>query len=163
MATRETEIGDAPLSALAADIKTEPKARTAWLEVAAARMAAQLIRNARARSGMTQPDVARALDLTQARISQIESGRVEDMPSLELLMRFVDACGEQLVLSTTATQDMTAGRPQRERRRDNRGRAPIPSEEIGTPQPLYEAEAEAEAEPEAEAEGAVARPGYAHE
>jgi transcriptional regulator with XRE-family HTH domain len=149
MASRETEMSDFPLSALASDINTDPKARAAWLEVAAARMAAQLMRNARKRSGLTQPELARALDLTQARISQIESGRTEDMPSLELLIRFVDACGDELVLSTAQAEE--ASTPRRRRRRD----ALSPTEQYRM------AELELPTEAEDEEEAAVARPSLA--
>lgn len=90
----------AAITDYAADINTDSQMRAAWLEVAAARMAANLLRTARLRRGLNQADLAQALDVSQARISQVESGRVEDIPSLELMSRFLDACGERLVLAS---------------------------------------------------------------
>ncbi len=95
-------MSDAPLVSLLADIKTDPRAYAAWLEVGAARHAAQLMRTARQRARKSQADIAEALDVSQARISQVESGRVEDIPSLEFLTRFIAACGDRLVLTTEA-------------------------------------------------------------
>jgi transcriptional regulator with XRE-family HTH domain len=93
----------AALSALAMEIATDPQARAAWLEVAAARIAAQIMRTARERNGLSQSDLARALGVSQARISQVESGRVENIPPLEFLMRFVDACGEELQIASVSS------------------------------------------------------------
>jgi len=124
MASRET-LSDAPLSALATDINTDPKARAAWIEVAAARMAARLLRDARERKGLSQAAVARALGVSQARISQVESGRVDDIPPLDLMMRFIDACGDELRLATAATLRETA-----------RTASPRPAQPVGTPIPM---------------------------
>jgi transcriptional regulator with XRE-family HTH domain len=93
----------ATIADYAADINTDPRMRAAWLEVSAARMAAGLLRAARLRHELSQIAMAEALGVSQARISQVESGRVEDIPSLELISRFLDACGERLVLSSESS------------------------------------------------------------
>ncbi|WP_436204103.1 DNA-directed RNA polymerase subunit alpha C-terminal domain-containing protein [Astrobacterium formosum] len=104
MGSRE-DVTDTTLSDLLSGLAKDPKARVAWLEVDTARTAAKLLRDARRRSGLRQVDLERLLGVSQARISQVESGRVDDMPSLDFMVRFLDACGQELVLSTRdATQ-----------------------------------------------------------
>lgn len=97
----------ATIADYAADINTDQRMRAAWLEVSAARMAASLLRAARMRHELSQMEMAQLLGVSQARISQVESGRVEDIPSLELISRFLDACGERLVLSSESSMHQT--------------------------------------------------------
>ena len=104
-------IQPATIADYAADIKTDRRMRAAWLEVAAARMAANLLRTVRMRHDLNQQDMAELLGVSQARISQVESGRVEDIPSLELIYRFLDACGERLVLSSESSMYQTVEAP----------------------------------------------------
>jgi transcriptional regulator with XRE-family HTH domain len=51
------------------------------------------LRLMREAAGLTQTELAKRLDLTQGRISQIESGLPDHAPSLEMVARFAVACG----------------------------------------------------------------------
>lgn len=59
---------------------------------------ADLIRNARAKAGLSQADVARRLGTTQAAVAQLE--RPHSNPTIATLQRIVDATGRELRLST---------------------------------------------------------------
>jgi ribosome-binding protein aMBF1 (putative translation factor) len=52
---------------------------------------------ARARAGLTQEELARRMETTQANIARLESGRV--MPSTRTLERFAKATGHRLKIS----------------------------------------------------------------
>lgn len=60
--------------------------------------AAQFIRETRERRGLTQLQLARKLGVSQARVSEIESGRGRRGPSMDLLERIASACGGHLRL-----------------------------------------------------------------
>jgi len=68
--------------------------------VKVARRAAELVRSARQKAGMTQDDLSAALGVTQPYVSQIESGKVSTMPSLATLATAMTACGDELHLGT---------------------------------------------------------------
>ncbi len=102
MASRKTALANFADPDIGALLDSDPQARAAWLEVDAARNAARLMREARQRRGLSQAAVAKALGVSQARISQVESGKIEDIPPLEFLARYIDACGDTLTLSTHA-------------------------------------------------------------
>jgi transcriptional regulator with XRE-family HTH domain len=104
MAAGKKPMNDASLSALMDDIKADSKARAAWIEVEAARRAAMLMREARRQRGFSQAEVAARLGVSQARISQVESGKVEDIPPLEFLALYLDACDTTLVLAAGAQE-----------------------------------------------------------
>jgi uncharacterized protein len=77
---------------------------------------AHLIRDARARRGLSQRELARRAGTSQAMIARYERGRVK--PSLETLERLISSCGERLDVSSSPT---TGGRLLdlvRSRRRD---------------------------------------------
>jgi transcriptional regulator with XRE-family HTH domain len=57
-------------------------------------ISADLLREARLRSGLTQAELARRIGRPQSQIARWENGRVE--PSLETLRRLVRACGLEL-------------------------------------------------------------------
>lgn len=57
-------------------------------------IAAQIIREARRRSGMTQAEIARRLATTQSVIARLEAGTTE--PSLERVREVVEAAGLNL-------------------------------------------------------------------
>lgn len=58
-------------------------------------IAAELVREARVRAGMTQAELGRAADVTQSVVSAYESGRRE--PSFGQLARLIAASGNRLV------------------------------------------------------------------
>lgn len=89
------------LTDLAAAVRADPKLHAASIEVAAARSAARILRDARRASGLSQHELAGLLDVKQPRISQVESGKIESIPPLEFMARFLAACGQQLVLAAT--------------------------------------------------------------
>jgi len=51
------------------------------------------LKDMRAAAGLTQTQLAEKLGVSQGRISQIESGLPDHAPSLEMVARFVHACG----------------------------------------------------------------------
>jgi ribosome-binding protein aMBF1 (putative translation factor) len=61
--------------------------------------AADLIREARTAADLSQAALAAKIDVTQARISQMESGEAPYGPSVVLLERIARACGGDLLLS----------------------------------------------------------------
>jgi len=98
------------------------------------------MRNARKRSGLSQDEVAHTLNISQARVSQVESGRVDDIPSLELLTRFLDACGQTLVLSTADSGPQSAEAEPRKAQATTRHAARL---EAGALKSVYADEGEA--------------------
>lgn len=104
MATRKEPLAEPADTDLFAAIDSDPKSRGAWIEADTARNSGRLMREARQRKGLNQAAVAKALGVSQARISQVESGKVEDMPPLEFLARYLDACGERLSLVSEPTE-----------------------------------------------------------
>lgn len=111
MAIRKTPVTTTDDTDLFAALETDPKARAAWLEADTARNAAELMRDARKRRGLTQAAMAKAMNVSQARISQVESGKIEDMPPLEFLARYLDACGETLSLASDAAAPAVKAAP----------------------------------------------------
>jgi transcriptional regulator with XRE-family HTH domain len=61
---------------------------------------APLIREARARAGLTQQELAQRIGTTQSAVARWERGRAR--PSLETLLRVVRACGLELRLGLEA-------------------------------------------------------------
>jgi DNA-binding XRE family transcriptional regulator len=61
--------------------------------------AAELVKEARKAAQLSQAELARRIDVTQARISQMESGEAPYGPSIVLLERVARACGGMLRLS----------------------------------------------------------------
>ncbi len=57
---------------------------------------ADAVRNTRIRAGLTQVELAKRADTTQAVISRIESGTDSRIPSLALLARIAGACKAKL-------------------------------------------------------------------
>jgi predicted transcriptional regulator len=60
-------------------------------------LAADLVRQARRRGGISQATLGRRAGTTQTYISRVESGDVE--PSLKTLTRIIHAAGQRLVIS----------------------------------------------------------------
>jgi transcriptional regulator with XRE-family HTH domain len=72
------------------------------LRVRAARETAALLRDLRKTAGLTQHAIAAKLGVSQARISQVESGVLDHLPPLDFIYLFADACGARLALSAQA-------------------------------------------------------------
>lgn len=60
------------------------------------RKAGDMLEQMRERKQLTQEQLAKKLDMTPGRISQLESGTLRDAPSLKNLARFAAACGETI-------------------------------------------------------------------
>lgn len=89
-------------SRLLREIEADPDFRAPVLRIRAARQTATLLRTLRGDAGLTQRELARRLGVSQARISQVESGDIDHLPSLDFIHLFADACGQRLTLSSEA-------------------------------------------------------------
>lgn len=78
---------------IAEEIKRDPKTRAEIERDTATILSANRLARIREESGLPQREVARALGVTQARISKIE--RAEDV-QLSTLQRYIDALGGHL-------------------------------------------------------------------
>jgi ribosome-binding protein aMBF1 (putative translation factor) len=74
------------------DIKMYYEAEKAKSNIALA------VRAARARSGLTQAELAQKIKSTQSVIARLESGTDKRTPSLDLLARIASACNAELEL-----------------------------------------------------------------
>lgn len=72
-------------------------------------VAAQLLRDARQRSGLSQAELARRAGVAQSVISAYESGRRE--PALRTLSRLVAATGQRLTVGLEASDPAVRGLP----------------------------------------------------
>lgn len=73
-------------------------------DVAAAefvRTAARALKAMRERAGLTQSRLGEMIGLTQGRVSQLESGLMDDAPNLETIALYADACGESVRLEAS--------------------------------------------------------------
>lgn len=68
-------------------------------EVRAAVMASALVRRMRAQARLSQTALAQRLHISQARVSEIESGRGTQGATLDLILRISNACGVRLSLT----------------------------------------------------------------
>ncbi|MBX3567321.1 MAG: ATP-binding cassette domain-containing protein [Rhizobiaceae bacterium] len=89
-------------SRLLREIEADPDFRAPVLRIQAARQTATLLRTLRRDAGLTQRELARRLGVSQARISQVESGDIDHLPPLDFIHLFADACGRRLTLSPEA-------------------------------------------------------------
>ncbi|HTQ12271.1 MAG TPA: helix-turn-helix transcriptional regulator [Rhizomicrobium sp.] len=87
------------------DLLTTPSARRAFDDANAALEAGDAVRSLRRAAGLTQMQLAEALDVTQARISAIENGEGRDGPSYALLKRIAAACDVTGPILSFATPD----------------------------------------------------------
>ena len=85
------------------DVRTrarrDPQMRIAVQTVEAINRAAELVRTLRRSKNLTQKELGTMLGVSQARISQIESGSVENSPSIEVLSDIAGRCGERLYVT----------------------------------------------------------------
>jgi len=75
----------------------DPSIRMHFEEERAKTEIAMAVRNARIHAGLTQVELAKAAETTQAVVSRIESGTDSRMPSLMLLARIAAACHGKLM------------------------------------------------------------------
>jgi transcriptional regulator with XRE-family HTH domain len=73
--------------------------RAAFDDASAALEAGRFVRKLRTAAGLTQTQLAARLDVSQARVSAIETGEGRDGPSYALLKRIVAACGQEWSLA----------------------------------------------------------------
>jgi ribosome-binding protein aMBF1 (putative translation factor) len=69
---------------------------------------AMVVREARLRAGLTQNELAKKAETTQAVISRIESGTDTRIPSLALLARIAAACKAKLMFGFDFKKDAVA-------------------------------------------------------
>jgi DNA-binding XRE family transcriptional regulator len=82
-----------------ADLLEGEKERAAYFDALSAANSGQFVRQARKRKGWTQAQLATVLGISQARISELESGSARQGPTVGLLARIADACGLKLALT----------------------------------------------------------------
>lgn len=70
---------------------------------------AELIRTARTSAGLTQQELARRAATTGSLIARYESGAVS--PTVRALSRLLEACGQRLLLATSADPAVHYGAP----------------------------------------------------
>lgn len=80
----------------------DPRYAEAMTALRAAEDSAKLLRSLRERAGKSQKEVAAMLGVSQARISQVESGSPQYTPAIDFVYRFADACGARVSLVETA-------------------------------------------------------------
>lgn len=82
-----------------AKLLKDSEIRVLFEEERAKTLIAEAVRSARLHAGLTQVELAKAADTTQAVISRIESGSDSRVPSLDLLSRIAGACRARLTFS----------------------------------------------------------------
>ena len=87
-----------PLAQLEAELTKIPGMKDAVVQERAALRAARLVREMRDAAHLSQSKLALELQVSQARVSQIENGASRYGVSVELLERVADACGGTLEL-----------------------------------------------------------------
>src|SRR5579864_1042978 len=65
----------------------------------------------RKRKGLSQAEMAKLLEVTPGRISQLESGTVRNAPNLSVLAQYARHCGEQIVIAPASEREMPASGP----------------------------------------------------
>lgn len=96
-------------SRLLGEIEQDGAYAAPLLRVRAARETAALLRGLRKRAGLTQQAIAAKLGVSQARISQVESGVLDFLPPLDFIYLFTDACSARLTLSAIQAFEIEIG------------------------------------------------------
>jgi transcriptional regulator with XRE-family HTH domain len=115
-------------SRLLAELQRDEAYAGPLLRVRAAREAAAVMRGMRKRAGLTQKAIAERLKVSQARISQIESGVLDYLPPLDFIYLFADACGRHVSLATSSDKDLRVEEYVAEARNTEFGREEITRE-----------------------------------
>lgn len=85
-------------------VEDDPGLRLARIRAGAARRISSLLASMRADAGLTQAELGRRLGVSQARISQIESGLTDTTPALDFAFAYADACGRTMDISAVPTE-----------------------------------------------------------
>lgn len=86
-------------------IERDPALRLARARAKAARQIAGLLTGMRKDAGLTQADVAARIGVSQARISQVESGLIDHAPSVDFAFVYAAACERTIELSAVPLED----------------------------------------------------------
>jgi transcriptional regulator with XRE-family HTH domain len=81
-------------------IELDPTLSADAAEVQAIQAVARALRNIRKERGLTQKQIAAKMGVSQARVSQVESGKVESAPSYGFIARYAHACEAAMKIST---------------------------------------------------------------
>lgn len=84
--------------AIEAIVMADEDARRGFIEADAVIQAARFVRTLRERSGLSQRELARKLEMEPSQLSKIERGVGTQGPTLKTLARIADACGRRLKL-----------------------------------------------------------------
>ena len=87
------------------EVKGRPEFRFAFPVAEVARNAGAALRRLREASGKKQGDIAKELGLSQPRMSQIESGTVEHLPSLALMAKYAEVCDDAICVLPKSEYD----------------------------------------------------------
>ena len=98
----------APLTELIAEIESGEGERDFS---SASFRAATLVRSMRREAGFTQRDLATGINVTQARISEIEAGLGKHGPSWDVMERIAAVCGREIGLIPKAGAESPASEP----------------------------------------------------
>jgi transcriptional regulator with XRE-family HTH domain len=82
------------------ELRTADKFRSAFAVATIAERAGEVLRHLRETARQSQSEIGRRLRLSQGRMSQIESGKVESIPSLSLMARYANACDDGIYLGS---------------------------------------------------------------
>lgn len=97
-------------------IERDPALRLARARARAARKISGLLAGMRKEAGLTQADVAARVGVSQARISQVESGLIDHTPSVDFAFVFAAACNRTIELSAMPLEEgLVPAEPAREK------------------------------------------------
>ncbi|MCC5778547.1 helix-turn-helix transcriptional regulator [Nitratireductor sp. B36] len=115
--------------------RQKPHLKLAFARAEGARRMAEALLALRREAGLTQTQLGKKLGVSQARISQVESGLLDHAPSIDFACAFAVACGGRLEFHASRNSWARHEREQEEkRRRSDRRRGKR------NPQPASEAE-----------------------
>lgn len=101
-------VTESGIERLIADLRRDPEYDKAVAVVALVREAGDLLQQMRERAGLRQTDLAKCLEITPGRVSQLESGTLRHAPSLRTLALWAHACGAELTLRAQMPTDERA-------------------------------------------------------
>jgi transcriptional regulator with XRE-family HTH domain len=84
-------------------VKSDPELAAIVAHVELARNVSAKLRELRESANLTQKDLAGKLGVSQPRISQAESGKIDETPSIEFIARFAHACEGKVNFSVERT------------------------------------------------------------
>lgn len=89
-------------------IESDPKLRFARARAKAARRISGLLVAMRKSAKLTQSELAARIGVSQARISQVESGLIDHTPSVDFAFVFAAGCGRSLVMASAPLEELAA-------------------------------------------------------